>query len=245
MKSVKHVFRHWAKAAFHSAGFEVRRLRPDASPSHQLCVALRRFGIDLVLDVGANVGQFGAELRAYGYSKPIVSFEPLSVAHAALTERAAGDPSWSVHPRTAVGDVAGTVEINVSANLFSSSLLPMLHLHEDAAPQGSYVGKETVRVARLDEIATAYLENAANPFLKIDTQGFERHVLEGAEGILPRVRGVLCELSLVPLYEGQALWLEMLSYLEALGFTLWALQPGFTDPRDGRTLQVDAIWFRE
>ena len=62
--------------------------------------------------------------------------------------------------------------------------------------------------------------------------------------ILPKIRGILCELSLVPLYESQRLWMDMIQRLESVGFTLWAIQKGFTDSRDGRILQIDAIFFR-
>ena len=82
------------------------------------------------------------------------------------------------------------------------------------------------------------------PFLKIDTQGYEWQVLDGARESLSQCQGVLCELSLVPLYEGQCLWMEMIQRLESGGFTLWSIQKGFTDLRDGRTLQVDAIFLR-
>ena len=116
--------------------------------------------------------------------------------------------------------------------------------HASAAPESAYVSAEKVPIFRLDTVATPYLEKARNPFLKIDTQGYEWHVLDGASAIVPRMRGVLCELSLVPLYEGQRLWLEIIRRLEHEGFTLWSIQMGFTDPRDGRTLQVDAIFFR-
>ena len=80
--------------------------------------------------------------------------------------------------------------------------------------------------------------------MKIDTQGFEWQVLNGAQNVLPGIHGILLELSLIPLYEGQHLWQEMIVRLEQEGFTFWALQPGFVDPHNGRTLQVDGIFYR-
>ena len=210
----------------------------------QLLLALDRFGVDLVLDVGANVGQFAREIRTFGYPGRIVSFEPLEDAHRRLGEAAAGDGAWRVHPRCAIGDSDGEVAINVSANSVSSSLLPMTDAHAGAAGASAYVGRETVPSFRLDSVAAPYLAAAKSPFLKIDTQGFEWQVLDGAAQSLPRLRGLLCELSLVELYAGQRLWLDVLARLEAAGFTLWNLQPGFADPRDGRTLQLDAVLFR-
>ena len=38
--------------------------------------------------------------------------------------------------------------------------------------------------------------------------------------------------------------LMIIGRLENKGFTLWAIQLGFTDPRDGRTLQIDAVFLR-
>ena len=96
----------------------------------------------------------------------------------------------------------------------------------------------------LDTVAGKYLKEAKAPFLKIDTQGFEWHVLDGAHETLPQIKGISVEQSLVPLYEGQHLWNEVIGRLEAAGFTLWAFHPVFSDPASGRTLQVDGIFYK-
>jgi FkbM family methyltransferase len=215
------------------------------STSAQIISSLNRFNIDLVLDVGANKGQFATEIRSCGYVGHIVSFEPLSSVYSTLKRLCDADDKWQVHSRCALGDHIGEVEINIAGNSASSSLLPMLDSHLSAAPHTAYIGKETVPLLTLDSIAPNYIAKFQNPFLKIDTQGFEWTVLNGAENVLSSMRGVLLELSMVPLYEGQHLWQETIGRLEQEGFTLWALQPGFTDPRNGRTLQVDGIFFRE
>ena len=233
------------KNAVHKIGFDLHRLTPSSNPAFQLLKALNRFEVDLVLDVGANVGQFASELRSVGYKKGIlVSFEPLSAAHTALSEAASSDPTWHVHPRSAIGDHDGEIVINIAGNSVSSSVLPMMESHSSAAEDSAYVGVESVPLRSLDSVAPAYLAKSRRPFLKIDTQGFEWQVLDGAVATLPKIHGILCELSLVPLYEGQRLWMDMIQRLESEGFTLWSIQKGFTDPRDGRTLQVDAIFFR-
>jgi hypothetical protein len=120
----------------------------------------------------------------------------------------------------------------------------MLETHSSAAANSAYVSAERTPIFRLDSVAPFYLVNASRPFLKIDTQGFEWDVLDGAAETLPIVQGIICELSFVPLYEGQHLWRELVHRIESLGFTLWAIQPGFVDSRDGRTLQFDAVFFR-
>jgi FkbM family methyltransferase len=229
-------------------GLEVHRYVPPvpySPPPSPLVSSLRKFGIDLVLDVGANQGQFAADIRRRGYGGKIVSFEPLSEAHGKLLTASAGDGQWEIFSRCALGDHDGEAEINIAGNSVSSSILPMLEAHKNAAPESAYQGKEVVSVKTLDVVADPYLKNARAPFLKIDTQGFEWQVLDGARATLPQIRGILLELSMVPLYEGQHLWQEMKARLEAEGFVFWAFETIFSDPLDGRTLQVDGVFFRD
>ena len=237
--------KEWLRSTLRRVGYDIRRITVESDPSHQLAVALRHFQVDTVFDVGANVGQFASGLRSAGYGGSIVSFEPLSAPHAALSGRARPDPLWTVHAPVALGNRDGEIAIHVAGNSLSSSGLEMLPLHAQAAAESAYVGSETVALARLDSIAPTYLTQARNAFLKIDVQGLEAQVLAGAAETLPRFVGVLCELSLVPLYAEQPLWLEIVERLTQHGYTLWSLREGFTDPRDGRTLQVDGTFFRK
>lgn len=225
-------------------GVDVHRYQPSASSSAQTVTAMQHFGIDLVLDVGANAGQFAMDLRQGGYKQKIVSFEPLPDVYPYLESISSKDDNWIVHPRCAVGDRTGEVEINVAANLASSSILPMLETHIASAPHSVYNGKQIVPLVRLDDVVQDYLHSAARPFLKIDTQGYEWHVLDGAVNTLDSCKGVLIELSLAPLYEGQPDWKKIIARLEDKGFQLWALQPEFTNQKDGRTLQIDGIFFK-
>lgn len=230
-------------------GLEVRRLKYVSSlveplAAKQIVSSLQKFEIDLVLDVGANTGQFASEIRQCGYAGRIVSFEPLSSAHSVLMQASAGEPMWDAYPRCALGDHNGDMEINIAGNSESSSILPMLESHRSAAPESAYQGKEIVPIKTLDAVAGQYLKDARSPFLKIDTQGFEWQVLDGARDTLPHIKGILVELSLVPLYEGQHLWREVIDRLEQAGFTLWAFKPVFSDLNQGRTLQVDGVFYR-
>lgn len=233
------------RATLQHFGLDVHRYVRQVPPPSPIIISMRKFKIDLVLDVGANRGQFASEIRRGGYAGKIVSFEPLSEAHGKLLLASDGDAQWDAYPRCALGDHDGEVEINVAANSESSSILPMLESHRRAAPESAYQGKEIVPVKTLDAVAGRYLKDACAPFLKIDTQGFEWQVLDGARSTLPHIKGILVELSLVPLYEGQHLWREMIDRIEAAGFTLWAFQPVFSDQGMGRTLQVDGVFYRK
>lgn len=225
-------------------GLDITRHRPAASPAGRLAAMLATHHVDVVLDAGANIGQFALALRGAGYRGRIVSFEPLPEAWRQLGRAARRDPHWEVPAAVALGATDGEVEINIAGNSVSSSILEMLDSHASAAPQSRYVARERVPLRRLDAVAPDHVAPGDTPFLKIDTQGYETQVLDGAGQWLERVAGLQLELSLVPLYAGQALYRDLLDRLDAAGFELWALWPGFTDPASGRMLQVDAAFFR-
>jgi FkbM family methyltransferase len=226
-------------------GLDITRYRPQHSEAARLATMLAHHNVDLVFDIGANTGQFALALRGGGYAGRIVSFEPLRSAHAELLAASASVHAWEVAPRTAVGDASGTVELNLAANSVSSSVLPMLDRHVSAAPASGYVASEWAPLETLDRLAAHHLRDSTASFIKIDTQGYEEKVLDGAKELLGLVRGVQLEMSLVPLYGGQALFDTLHARMLSLGFSPWAIWPGFFDPADGRMLQVDATYFRE
>jgi FkbM family methyltransferase len=219
-----------------------RKARPHEA---QIVAILHRFRVGCVLDVGANVGQYGAMLRAWGYRGRIVSFEPLAAAHAALARRAAGDPSWQIAPRMAIGEREGEVEVEVSAESDMSSIRPQSALLQQISPSSRVTGRERVPLARLEVAAAPFLRPGERLFLKSDTQGFEAEVLEGASGLLPRLAGVQLELSLVRCYEGEADWRAMIDRLDALGMVPYLFIPGYFERKLARQLQIDGVFMRE
>ena len=221
-----------------------RRFYPRPWEATQLQRMLVAKGVTLVLDVGANVGQFARSLRIAGYKGRIVSFEPLSKAHSRLRNLAKKDPSWIVPDAVAIGDEGGSIEIHVAGNSVSSSVLEMLDAHRRAAPDSTYIGSENVRLAKLDTAASGFLHAQDVVFLKIDVQGFESQVLGGATDLLPKVKGLMLELSLVPCYRDQVIFRPLIEFLEDRGFELWSLLPGTADGETGRLLQVDGVFFR-
>jgi FkbM family methyltransferase len=227
------------------AGLELRKLENVNSEETVLQHLLDLMQPTAVLDVGANTGQFARLLREVGYRGLIVSFEAIPDVHSVLSAGTNGDPMWVIAPCAALGSAPGELQINVSKNSVSSSMLPMRKLHVAAAPDSVYVGTRTVRVARLDELAPPLVPEGARLFLKIDTQGYEKEVLLGATGLLEHARVVQVEMSLLQLYEGAPTFTEMLSYLESLGYQLFSLVPGFRNVRSGRLLQADGFFVRE
>jgi FkbM family methyltransferase len=226
--------------------FEVSRPYSERGLKRQFVKQLESRRVSVVFDVGANSGQYAADLRMAAYDGRIVSFEPLSGPFSLLKSNASRDPLWDCR-QCALGEVDGTISINVAGNAgASSSVLPMLKSHQDAFPPANYIGTEEVSIRRLDSAASEFLRPADIVFLKIDVQGFEKQVIAGGESFVKdHCVGMQLELSFINLYEGSMLIREALDLVYSLGFTLTGLVPGFADPRDGRLLQADGIFFRE
>jgi FkbM family methyltransferase len=205
----------------------------------------RGFATDVIFDIGANSGQFARGLRGSGYEGHIISFEPLSSAHTALVAAAASDPLWDVAERCAVGASDNWAEINIAGNSYSSSLLPMLDLHREAAPESAYQGTEACHVITLDSYIDQTFSDSTTLFgLKIDTQGYEAQVLEGLRRHHDRVKVIVCEMSLAPLYANGPTMSELCHLLADLGYCCVALGPEFADPRTGELLQVNGVFVK-
>lgn len=211
------------------------------------CIELMsRHGVDLVVDVGASVGDYVRDLRQRGYKGNVLSFEPLSAPFLKLESRAARDERWTAQ-KLAIGNHVGDIQINVAGNRGeSSSALPMLARHTDAAPETRYVSVETCTGTTLDVAMGDDARFAQQPFfLKVDVQGLEGHVLDGAKRCAAeqRVQGMQIELSLAPLYEGAMHWQDAFSWAERNSMKPVYLRPGFSDSRR-ELLQFDAFFFR-
>jgi FkbM family methyltransferase len=224
-------------------GYDVAPFRPVDCPNVRRRMMLDMYRIDTVIDVGANTGQYGQRLRDAGYPRRIVSFEPLPDAFRQLSERASVDSLWDCE-QVALGDGDGDALLHVSRNSVCSSLLPTEKRLLRAEPRSVHTDSTAVPLRRLDSVVQGLVALDGHLWLKLDVQGYERPVLDGASEVLKRIQVVEAELSLVPLYEGQALYREIVEFLISLGFDIIGLERGFTDARTGQVLQVDGVFAR-
>lgn len=235
-------FKRLLRSRLNRLGYGIYRFDPKAPPIDRRSALFRHLGVDLVIDVGANEGQYALGLRRMGYTGRMVSVEPLKSAFARLSAIASCDPDWDCFA-FALGAREETAQLNVSSYSQSSSLLPMLPKTSDVAPEIRHIFTETVEVKTLDQCYSDFVLNAdCSPYLKIDAQGYERMVLLGARSVLRSFVAVECELSLTPLYAGEPDMAEMMAFLDSLGFRPYDIQPGFADGRTGELLQVDMVF---
>jgi FkbM family methyltransferase len=170
--------------------------------------------IDTVIDVGANVGQFGESLRADGYRGKIVSFEPTKAEFQVLSSKAAADGNWEAH-QCGLGDTPGTAVLKASKlSVFNSflELSSVAKLHDERM-EVDHTEESSIRT--LDQVAAPL---TGNILLKIDTQGYEKRVLEGAQATIPRMSGILVEVPVIRTYKGEWQFHEALKYMSEIGF---------------------------
>jgi FkbM family methyltransferase len=226
-RSIRRTLKHF--------GFEIRRIETIRT----LMGFIQDRNIDVVLDVGANVGQFGTSLRAQGYRGKIVSFEPISTVYRTLAAATATDLEWDTH-NFALGLNTEYATINVSVSSEFSSILPSTCAAMKYTDAAAVTRTELIEVRKLDDV---FPKLSGNTLLKIDTQGYERQVLEGGRSLLPKLKGVLMELPIVHLYQGTWQFHEAIAFMADAGFVPAQIHPvNFHSTDRVSLIEVDCLF---
>lgn len=182
---------------------------------------LSAFAVDCLFDVGANRGQYATMARIdAGYKGLILSFEPNPDIFAELQKRASSDRNWHVF-NMALSDFDGTASFNImAADQFSSLKKPSGDQDAIFADRNRVTKTVAMQCRRLDTLLPELIaqHGFARPFLKMDTQGHDLSVCEGAGAVLDRMRGIQTELGVRPIYEGGTGYRAMIDWLAARGF---------------------------
>jgi FkbM family methyltransferase len=204
---------------------------------------LKDQNISLVLDVGANEGQYGAILRQGGFNGKIISFEPVQSVFQKLIQCSNSDPKWIVR-NEALGDFDGYTQINISDFSQVSSILSATGLAGTNYWKGNI--QEKIGVRQLDSLIEELQIEHERVLLKIDTQGFEENVLRGCQKLLQTdvILFLEVELSIRQFYSEEKLFPEMFSYIRSLGFELVSMCPVHIDATRGYVLQYDCTFIR-
>ncbi|HSX13424.1 MAG TPA: FkbM family methyltransferase [Chlamydiales bacterium] len=214
------------------------------SESLRLYKILARTNINVILDVGANNGITGIRLRNRGYKGKIISFEPIPEIYAELEEWAKLDSSWECH-RFALGNENGVRKFNILGNKPASSFLEgnELLFKELANCGGAHKEREEiVEIKKLDDIYSSLCKPEDLVLLKIDTQGFEKHVLDGAEKSLKHIRLVKMEAGIVQAYKSETSMTEMIQYMKSKGFIPILIETGHVSEETHYQIQADIVF---
>jgi FkbM family methyltransferase len=211
----------------------------------QLQWLLQTNHVDLVVDVGANEGQFARRLRRI-YGGDIISVEPVSAAFARLSAAADRDPRWTVY-QSALGSADATATIHVCSDTAFSSLLVPNEFSHKRFPPSAVQSEEVVRVRRLDDLLAELAGDGVaqrHLFLKLDTQGCDLEVFGGLGACAASVNVLQSEVSLVPIYDGMPHWTDSIERYEEAGFSVAGMFP-VNRTKTGRVIEYDCVLVRE
>lgn len=238
------IFKNTFQKATKLLGFNVIRYNVYTSESVLLQTIINNFRINTIIDVGANEGQYAAQVIEGNFKGKIYSFEPIHSVFRNLEANALPFRNWKVF-NLGIGSEEAKIPINVSENFVSSSILPISITSVEVEPKTRPTHTEQIQITTLDAFFLKNPSLAKEILLKLDVQGYELEALKGARKCLPSIKLVQVELSLVPIYEGAPLYKEVINFLEESGFELYSLIPGFMDGKTGRLLQVDGIFLNK
>jgi FkbM family methyltransferase len=197
--------------------------------------------IQTVLDVGANDGHFGCEIREQGFQGQIVSFEPIPSVFADLQRRSSSDPKWDAYC-LGVGETECELPISVTKSTVFSSFKAASAYTADKFLGAQVERQELVPVVRLDGFLTQHPEYAASAYLKIDTQGFEKEVMVGAGDMLQKFKGIQLEVAVRALYDDQDTVADMIRWMDDRGFIMGLAKENGYDWDSMRLLELDLLF---
>jgi|ERR1022692_691758 FkbM family methyltransferase len=205
---------------------------------------LSAYEINLVIDAGANLGQFALSLRSIGYAGRIISFEPVACIAKKLDRLASSDPGWTAIPY-ALGSHDSIASMNVSPGTGSSMLTPSEYGMNTFVDLRSW-DIEAVPVRRLDSAVSHLvpITNEVRMFLKMDTQGYDLEVFSGARAIMPQIVALQSELPVLEIYENMPSMAEALAVYRHSGFHVTGAFPVTIEAQTGRVLEFDCVLAR-
>ncbi len=223
-------------------GYDLVKKKKSLSIENHTINLIKQNKINLVLDVGANIGQFAKTLRESGYRGEIHSFEPVLETYQLLKEAAQPDPKWYPH-NFALGSKQGDSVINVTKASDFASILEPNSYGQERFKNNIVTSTQEITISTLDIFLTEHIADAhkKNIFLKMDTQGYDLEVFFGCKAFLNNIKCLLSELSFTPIYEGMPHYLEALKIYERHGYKITNLYPISHQKENLSLIEMDCI----
>ena len=214
------------------------------SPFPLIQIYLRRANITHIFDVGANIGQFGIDVIRTGYKGQIISYEPGLKAFKKLNRLTQKFDQWTA-VQMGMGAFTGNATINISGNSgLSSSILEIGQSHLENFPTSKTISQEKIILSTVDHQIDSQNLDPSKVMLKIDVQGYENQVLAGSMKFLPTIPMCYLEVSLSPMYIGEANLPTIINMIASAGHTVVDIHRGVT-AKDGTLLQIDILTVSE
>lgn len=204
------------------------------------------YAVDVVLDVGANRGQYYRFIRdEVGFRGHVISFEPIPEHADHLRAQSTSDSRWHVH-NCALGRTPGRLPLNVmKADQLSSFRLPDSREVPHFSAMNTVASTIEVEVRTLGELwrGLSVTHKVHRPYLKIDTQGFDLEVVAGVAPFQAQICALQSELSVKALYADAPNYISALTELQSFGFEVSGFFPVARDS-SSRIIEFDAVMVR-
>lgn len=233
-------------------GYELFRPKQAShlTVERHLHTLLTHLDINCVIDVGANCGQYGEALRLAGYQGYIISFEPIKDCFLQLEKQSINDKHWFCYNH-ALGAVTETRKINITQSTKFSSFHAPLEESKEIFSKNVVVDDQEVLIKPLDLIWDSILsecemnEDGLKVFLKMDTQGYDLEVFNGAKESINKILALQSEISIKPIYENMPDYLQSLNIYRNNGFEITGMYPVSRDPNSNIVIEFDCIMTRD
>lgn len=204
---------------------------------------LTRLRVDTVVDVGANIGQFADLALAVLPHATVHSFEPIPSCYAVLAQQYGSLPQVRTY-NVALARTAGTADFHVSAHSPSSSLLESTVLQGELFPHTAERAVITVATAPLDSFQSQ-LTPGRRMLVKLDVEGAELAVIEGAQSVMGDALAVVAEAAFVSVRRGQSTFEDIDRSLAQLGLRFSGVLSQKLRPGDGVPLIGDCLFLSQ
>lgn len=218
----------------HAISFTPNRLRTSIGESFSQIRSLG-FYPKTVLDIGVASGT--PELYAVFPEAYFLLIEPLDEFESDL--RSILKHYKGSYLLAAAGSKSGQIPFNLHKDHLEGSSMYKESMGSDA--DGFEI---TVPVIRVDDVLDD--KQLSGPFLmKIDVQGAELDVLEGAQKSLPETEVIVLEVSFFEFMKGAPQFSDVVIYMKDRGFVPYDIILGWNRPLDGALGQVDIVFVKD
>lgn len=204
--------------------YQLKRKRKLYNCQNTIKAIIDFYHIDLVIDVGANIGQFATDLRSNGYRGEIISFEPVKKSYCELAKKCVNDPLWTAVP-LGLGANNGELKINTSTFSVFDSVLKLSNFAVNNWKNLAIDSTEIITITTLDYYLIENKLEHRRIFLKLDTQGYDLEVFKGSLKCIDSIKAMQSEVSFIQIYEGMPSFIVSIESYLAAGFQVSAFFP--------------------
>ena len=206
---------------------------------------LKIYDIQMIFDIGSNIGQFSKKILNLNYKNKIVLIEPVYDTFIALKNNFKNKNNLEF---LNVGIGTKTSNLTIYKSLRGknkgdmNSLLKISKIGTNLVKNAVITSEEEVKIIDVNEFLKNY--DLKKTLFKIDIEGYDFKVLRHIKKeYLQQITCILCEIQNVTMFEKQENnFKEEIEFFENNNFKLFGVDPFFINPSTGQLIAIDALF---